>query len=706
MRKLMFATVLLLSSALTRLQAIPTPDNIGKLISDLKIELANSTTPDDSIKILERISDLKDAPQRVEVLSSIYDIALRTKDYKKACDVLRKQANIEMRSDSMLVNLLNKTLELPQSEYRDETEAFIRITRTSQKLRYGSSLDKQMRLNELLERLTTDPPSNIYDHIVLLHAVCSYVSDSSQGELLSKYMDSLGTLVEKLPKEAYSIRNTYYIQAALAYAENDEPEKSIDADKHMLELIDSLEMNYKREGRVYRDFDGNRFVIYSRMLSNYESLTRGEIEDYYAKAKELVKTNARAASTYKYSPQIDIYYAMFNKNYPEALALLKNCIDDDFHKPKKRLLLKHMIKAAKEVGDEKALLRASTEYNDILEDYLDKKYQERYKELQVVYDVYKMKNEYMQLQESKHASENSLNKNIILISCISCAILVILLIVLISLNRKTKRLAKTLAESNSALKIESDNLRRMRAESVRARDQAMKANSLKTDFIKNMSREVNVPLQAITEYSGLIVDCAESSHKKYLERFCHMVELNSELLSTMVNDMLSLADLDSSASAIIINRKSVNLYDLCNMAVDTTRHRVESGVEMKFLPGNQQDVSLYVDPQRIQQILINLLLNAAKFTNEGHINLIPKLSDDKSDIVFTVEDTGIGIPPERKEQIFERFYKLNKESQGAGLGLTISRMLANLLGGTLELDTSYKLGARFVLTVPLTLKEE
>lgn len=174
----------------------------------------------------------------------------------------------------------------------------------------------------------------------------------------------------------------------------------------------------------------------------------------------------------------------------------------------------------------------------------------------------------------------------------------------------------------------------------------------------------------------------------------------------MVNDMLSLADLDSSASAIKINRKSVNLYDLCNMAVDTTRHRVESGVEMKFMPGNQQDVSLYVDPQRIQQILINLLLNAAKFTNEGHINLIPKLSDDKSAIVFTVEDTGIGIPPERKEQIFERFYKLNKESQGAGLGLTISRMLANLLGGTLELDTSYKLGARFVLTVPLTLKEE
>lgn len=403
--------MLLLGSALSVIHAIPTPDNIGKLISDLKIELANATTAEDSIKILERISDLKDTPQRVEVLSDIYDIAVRTKNYKKACDALRKQANIGKRTDSVLVNLIEKTLSLPESDDRNETEAFIRMTRTSQKLRYGSALDKQVRLNELLERLTTNPPSNIYDNIVLLHAVCSYMSDSSQGELLSKYMDSLGTLVEKLPKEAYSIRNNYYIQAALAYAENDEPEKSIKADKHMLELIDSLEMGYKREGRSYRDFDGNRFVIYSRMLSNFESLTRGEIEEYYAKAKELVKINARAASTYKRSPQIDIYYAMYHKDYSKALNLLKSCIDDDFHKPKKRLLLKHMIKAAKEVGDEKALLKASTDYNNILEDYLDRKYQERYKELQVIYDVHKMKNEYMQLQESKHESENSLNKN-------------------------------------------------------------------------------------------------------------------------------------------------------------------------------------------------------------------------------------------------------------------------------------------------------
>lgn len=696
-------TAFLICSALVRLDAGSTakPDT-ATILNDLNVKLEEATTPEDSIRILENISDLKDVPERVEILKNICSIASRIDDVPKMCDAIRKQANLSMKNDSTLLNLLDITLKLPKSQDRDETETFIRMMRTVQKLRYGSALDKQTRLNEMLERLSVNPPSDLYSHIVLLHAVCAYISDTAQGELLSKYMDYLGELIEQLPSEAYSIRNMYYIQAALAYSENDEPEKSIQADTHMLELIDSLESKYRKEGRMYRDFDANRFVIYTRILSNHESLTGVDVEEYYKKAMNIVKTNPRARVTYNNSPLIDIYYSIFNKNYPKALNLLKENVNKEYNKPKKRVLLKYMIQAAKEVGDEQTLLKASTEYNDILEGHLDSKYRERYKELQILYDMYKIKNEYMLLQESKHQSENKLHRNIIIISCVSCIVLATLIVVLLFLYRKSKHLSKILAESNAALKLEGDNLRRIKAESIRTRDQALKANNLKTDFIKNMSREVNVPLQAITEYSGLIVDCAESSQKKYLERFSKIVELNSELLSTMVNDMLSLADLDNAASPVAINKKVVTLYNICNMAVETTRHRVNEGVEMSFVPGDQKDISIYTDSQRIMQILINLLLNAAKFTKEGHINLIAKQSDDKSSVLFIVEDTGIGIPAEMKELIFERFYKLSPESQGAGLGLTISRILAKLLGGTLELDTSYRGGARFILRIPLS----
>ena len=360
-----------------------------------------------------------------------------------------------------------------------------------------------------------------------------------------------------------------------------------------------------------------------------------------------------------------------------------------------------MMDASKEVGDQQALLKASTEYSKLMEEFIDEKFKERYNELQIIYDVYNMKNDYARLQVEKQESENVLQRNIIIITCISCVILLALLVILIRLNRKTKHLAKTLAESNAALTIESENLRKSRAESMRIRDIAIKANSFKTDFIKNMSREVQIPLQAITEYTGLIVDCSDLSHKNYLEKFSHLVELNSELLNTMVNDMLSLADFDSSSSSIKINKKIANLYDICNMVVGTVNRRIGDGVEIVFDAESQANINIFTDTQRVQQILINLLTNAVKFTQQGYIKLLVKTADDNSKIQFIVEDTGIGIPPEKKDLIFERFYKISKDSQGAGLGLTISRMFAKLLNGSLELDTTYTSGARFILTIPI-----
>ena len=137
------------------------------------------------------------------------------------------------------------------------------------------------------------------------------------------------------------------------------------------------------------------------------------------------------------------------------------------------------------------------------------------------------------------------------------------------------------------------------------------------------------------------------------------------------------------------------------MVVGTVNRRIGDGVEIVFDAESQANINIFTDTQRVQQILINLLTNAVKFTQQGYIKLLVKTADDNSKIQFIVEDTGIGIPPEKKDLIFERFYKISKDSQGAGLGLTISRMFAKLLNGSLELDTTYTSGARFILTIPI-----
>ena len=139
-------------------------------------------------------------------------------------------------------------------------------------------MKKSRRVRQLLREVSLGERGDIYDKIVTLHAICLYIGETSQGELLSKYLDRLGVLVSKLRPEAYSIRNSYLVHAALAYRENGEHQKSIDCDKALLKSIDNLEKGTDGYGRKYRTYDGNRYVIYTRLLSNYPRLERAEVE--------------------------------------------------------------------------------------------------------------------------------------------------------------------------------------------------------------------------------------------------------------------------------------------------------------------------------------------------------------------------------------------------------------------------------------------
>lgn len=130
------------------------------------------------------------------------------------------------------------------------------------------------------------------------------------------------------------------------------------------------------------------------------------------------------------------------------------------------------------------------------------------------------------------------------------------------------------------------------------------------------------------------------------------------------------------------------------------RLHLHDGVSLRLDPASV-DFIIRTDNHRLMQILDNLLGNALKFTAKGTVTLSCTKSDDNRHAIFTVTDTGIGIPSDQKEMIFERFTKLDNSTSGVGLGLTISRMLATLMRGTLELDTAYTGGARFILTLPL-----
>ncbi|MCM1354818.1 MAG: HAMP domain-containing histidine kinase [Staphylococcus sp.] len=693
--------------------AISKPD-AKHLTDSLSRELRLVYTPADSLKIMVNIFDLMSREESREFGFKMFEVANRANDTSAALEILRNIAARSVRKDSLLTELYNCTSRytnlgrhedtpfVDTDELR-ETRTFIKLTRNMYQAVYSSEEQRKKLLVDFLQTYSMNPPDNIYDQIILQHAICAILAQLGSSDLLSSKLDELGELINKLPPKTISLRNMYNVHAALLYNDNEEYEKSMQADLNTLEGIKQLEKHYKDNGRVYRNYDANKYVIYCRFLANYPRLAPHEIEKYYKLAMDLVENDYTSAETNEQYPGPQIYYHMAYKNYAQALEFIKKAIDNPENHKYRRRLLRYEIECAEALGDNATLLSASLEYNKILEAYIHDKLDEKFRELQMISDTSELTNSFKRLNIEKELSEARAMKIIIIVTIIAVICLLISVIVLYRLNHRNKALVSTLDKSNRALIEKSENLENSRKDLLKARDVAQKANNLKTDFIKNMSYEVSTPLKAINEYCKLIVDCADASNRAYLERFTSLVELNSELLTTIVNDVLHISEIDS--ESVPVQNKSTDLRALCTMVLDGVRHRVAPGVALQF-DASSPAISLFTDPQRLHQILLNLLTNAAKFTQRGSITLGFSLENDdegNTDIEkvrFVVTDTGIGIKADKKESIFERFVKLDKETQGAGLGLTISRLLARILGGDVYLDTTYTKGARFVLILP------
>lgn len=232
----------------------------------------------------------------------------------------------------------------------------------------------------------------------------------------------------------------------------------------------------------------------------------------------------------------------------------------------------------------------------------------------------------------------------------------------------------------------------------KARIMAENANKMKTAFIQNMSHEVRTPLNAITGFSqllclpdGYVPDDEKSEYLSYIMN-------NSQLLTVMVNDMLDIADMENGRYSI--NNASTNLNEVIRQAIKAVEYRVPPGVKIIQLPGLDENERYLTDGLRVQQILINFLTNACKYANGGEIVIGSSLVENPGYVTLYVSDNGPGVPADKAESIFDRFYKLDYNKQGAGLGLSICRMMADNLGGKVWLDTQYTEGARFVLTIP------
>lgn len=255
-----------------------------------------------------------------------------------------------------------------------------------------------------------------------------------------------------------------------------------------------------------------------------------------------------------------------------------------------------------------------------------------------------------------------------------------------------------------AVRVISRHITEMAVDLNDKKNQALEATKSKSVFLANMSHEIRTPLNAITGFLGLLKQEETNPEKiKYLTT----IEESSHSLVGIINDILDFSKIES--NKLEIDKIDFNPHTAFNSVADLFRARcLEKKLKLNVTIAKDIPNSLHSDPLRIKQVLTNLLSNAVKFTQSHHsIYLDIDYEHEKNQLVFSVKDEGIGITPEQKKKIFQPFAQAENDTTrkfgGTGLGLTISRMLVELLDGELSVESELGAGSQFKFRIPASI---
>jgi hypothetical protein len=258
--------------------------------------------------------------------------------------------------------------------------------------------------------------------------------------------------------------------------------------------------------------------------------------------------------------------------------------------------------------------------------------------------------------------------------------------------------------------INIDNYKKAIFNADAAHEEALKASQIKSDFMANMSHEIRTPLNGIIGMTDLVLqNNLDDNFKAYFQN----IKLSANVLSDIVNDILDFSKIEAGKLKII--NTQFNLSEIVLLSLNTFAAKCEiNNIELTCYIDPKIPDSLYGDSIRIKQVLMNLISNSVKFTEKGEIELTVTLADSNTNfsvrtLVFSVRDTGIGIPQDQQSEIFESFSQVDKsfskKHEGTGLGLTISKRLVQLMDGTIWIESELGRGSKFSFKIPLNIDD-
>ena len=298
-----------------------------------------------------------------------------------------------------------------------------------------------------------------------------------------------------------------------------------------------------------------------------------------------------------------------------------------------------------------------------------------YKEIST-HKVKDLRNTYS-IDELQLANNQQQNHLLLLALIVLPCLIIITIFGFLYLKRKAKKLMLSKRKLQKAEKAVENSIRN------------------KSLFISNMSHEIRTPLNALSGFSDVLTTPGidEETRKQCND----IIQLNSRLLLNLVNDVVDISCLD--VTNMKFNLKQCNAVNLCKGIIQTLEGIKQTQAEI-FFRTELPSLEIETDTLRLHQVLINILVNATKFTKEGSI-ILQLEQNEEGMAQFSITDTGCGIPSEKQSSIFERFERVNEKSQGTGLGLAICQLIISRLGGRIWIDPQYTDGSRFVFTHPL-----
>ncbi|MBP3776097.1 MAG: hypothetical protein J6I37_03820 [Prevotella sp.] len=343
--------------------------------------------------------------------------------------------------------------------------------------------------------------------------------------------------------------------------------------------------------------------------------------------------------------------------------------------------LKPYLKAYIKSGRKEQALQMAERIADSVDSIYNYEQQHNAAELAIIYET--------QEKEKQIADQQSMLKNQRFLMAFIGILLLLISLVIISLLRL--RNAKQLAEKNKELEHKNKEL-------TEANARAEESSRMKTDFIQQISHEIRTPLNVLSGFAQVLTTPDTDLTDEERQDINNRITMNTNRITELVNKMLELSDIHS--KSIIERTDKVSTIQIAAQAVEGSDIPKAKHITFNLEYDPSADKTIRTNSLSASRSLALLLNNAAKFTKEGNAELRITLDDTAHMVVYTVTDTGIGIPPYEAEHIFEEFFQLDNYYEGTGIGLSVARSIVRRLGGDIRLDTSYQGGARFIMTLP------